>query len=102
MRCLVAVDLDSGPWLCELTLAAGATVVVAVAAARAAGSGQPGAREFDWAHAMTGLWGSRCARDTVLREGDRLELYRPLAGDPKEQRRRRAGVTRGPLRRPGS
>jgi putative ubiquitin-RnfH superfamily antitoxin RatB of RatAB toxin-antitoxin module len=28
--------------------------------------------------------------DTRLEEGDRVEIYRPLAMDPKEARRRRA------------
>ena len=28
--------------------------------------------------------------DTVLRCGDRIEIYRPLAADPKEARRQRA------------
>jgi len=28
---------------------------------------------------------------TVLRDGDRVEIYRPLRIDPKEARRRRAG-----------
>ena len=28
--------------------------------------------------------------DTVLRSGDRIEIYRPLQVDPKEARRRRA------------
>jgi len=30
------------------------------------------------------------ALDQALREGDRVEIYRPLAVDPKEARRRRA------------
>lgn len=38
-----------------------------------------------------GIFGRRVARDTRLREGDRVELYRPLVMDPKEARRRRAG-----------
>jgi putative ubiquitin-RnfH superfamily antitoxin RatB of RatAB toxin-antitoxin module len=29
-------------------------------------------------------------RTTPLRDGDRVELYRPLTVDPKEARRRRA------------
>jgi putative ubiquitin-RnfH superfamily antitoxin RatB of RatAB toxin-antitoxin module len=32
--------------------------------------------------------------DHALREGDRLEIYRPLAVDPKEARRRRARETK--------
>jgi len=86
----------------EVQLAAGATVAEAIAAARQQASGQPGAAQFDWEGAATGLWGKRCERNALLQPGDRLELYRPLAGDPRERRRRKAGVTRGPLRRPGS
>jgi putative ubiquitin-RnfH superfamily antitoxin RatB of RatAB toxin-antitoxin module len=33
--------------------------------------------------------------DHVLREGDRIELYRPLAVDPKEARRLRYKKQRG-------
>ena len=99
--CLVAVDLPEGPWLCEVRVASGATVAEAVAAARERAAGQPGAGQFDWEGAATGLWGKRCVRSALLQPGDRLELYRPLAADPRERRRKRAGVTRGPIRRPG-
>lgn len=37
-----------------------------------------------------GLYGKKRALDTVLRERDRIEIYRPLVADPKEARRRRA------------
>jgi putative ubiquitin-RnfH superfamily antitoxin RatB of RatAB toxin-antitoxin module len=100
--CLVAVDLPEGPWLCEVHLVAGATVAEAIAAAKLLASGQPGAAQFDWDGAATGLWGKRCARSALVQPGDRLELYRPLAADPRERRRAKAGVTRGPLTRPGS
>lgn len=36
------------------------------------------------------VFGERVAVDAVLRDGDRLELLRPLQVDPKEARRRRA------------
>ena len=36
-----------------------------------------------------GLWGRACAPATLLRDGDRLELLRPLLVDPKEARRQR-------------
>jgi putative ubiquitin-RnfH superfamily antitoxin RatB of RatAB toxin-antitoxin module len=36
-----------------------------------------------------GVWGRRCDADTVLRENDRVELYRPLRVDPKVARRER-------------
>ena len=44
-----------------------------------------------------GVWGRPCGRDTVLRDGDRVELYRPLQVDPKEARRRRHATQRGKL-----
>lgn len=37
----------------------------------------------------TGIWNHRVARDTVLREGDRIEVYRQLRVDPKVARRER-------------
>jgi putative ubiquitin-RnfH superfamily antitoxin RatB of RatAB toxin-antitoxin module len=40
--------------------------------------------------ARVGIWGRRCGLEDRLRDGDRVELYRPLTADPKEVRRRRA------------
>lgn len=37
----------------------------------------------------TGIWGQLRSLDTVLREGDRIEVYRPLPVNPMEARRRR-------------
>ena len=37
-----------------------------------------------------GIFGKRAKRDAVLKEGDRIEIYRPLIADPKDSRRRRA------------
>jgi putative ubiquitin-RnfH superfamily antitoxin RatB of RatAB toxin-antitoxin module len=37
-----------------------------------------------------GVFGRLVERKEILRHGDRLEVYRPLAIDPKEARRRRA------------
>ena len=36
-----------------------------------------------------GVWGRRCTGDQVLREGDRVEVYRGLQVDPKVARRER-------------
>ena len=49
-------------------------------------------REFgvDAATLETGIWSKPVARNAVVSEGDRVELYRPLTADPKEARRRRA------------
>lgn len=37
-----------------------------------------------------GIHGRVVAADTALRDGDRVEIYRPLVADPKQARRRRA------------
>jgi putative ubiquitin-RnfH superfamily antitoxin RatB of RatAB toxin-antitoxin module len=42
-------------------------------------------------HGMqAGIWGKAVSRESKVREGDRVELYRPLPTDPREARRRRA------------
>ena len=37
-----------------------------------------------------GVWNRVTALDAPLRDGDRVEIYRPLVADPKEVRRQRA------------
>ena len=37
-----------------------------------------------------GIFGKKRPLETVLRERDRIEIYRPLLADPKESRRRRS------------
>lgn len=46
--------------------------------------------EIDLSQLRVGIFGKLKATDTELREGDRIEIYRPLQADPKETRRRRA------------
>jgi hypothetical protein len=41
-----------------------------------------------------GVWGRATSVDAALDDGDRVELYRPLAADPQEARRRRAAKAR--------
>ncbi len=36
-----------------------------------------------------GIFGQKVSLDTILNEGDRVEIYRPLPKDPKEARRAR-------------
>ena len=40
--------------------------------------------------AKVGVFGKAAAMTTVLSDGDRVEIYRPLIADPKEVRRKRA------------
>lgn len=73
--------------LVTIDLAAGATARDAVHASGLANEFP----EIDGERAPLGVFGRACAGDTVLRAGDRVEIYRPLQVDPKEARRRRAG-----------
>jgi len=41
-----------------------------------------------------GIYGKAVSKDTILRDRDRVELYRPLEADPKEIRRARAAKRR--------
>jgi putative ubiquitin-RnfH superfamily antitoxin RatB of RatAB toxin-antitoxin module len=45
--------------------------------------------EIDPAQARLGIWGKLKEPADLLREGDRVEVYRPLRVDPKEARRQR-------------
>ena len=47
-------------------------------------------REIDLARDAVGIFGKLAKLDDRLSAGDRVEIYRPLAMDPKEARRRRA------------
>jgi len=46
--------------------------------------------EIDLEKGKFGIFGKLSKTDTVLREKDRVEIYRPLIADPKEVRRKRA------------
>jgi uncharacterized protein len=46
--------------------------------------------DIDLDRNKVGIFGKLSKLDTVLREKDRVEIYRPLIADPKEVRRQRA------------
>jgi len=46
--------------------------------------------EIDLKANKLGIFGKLTKADTVLRDKDRIEIYRPLIADPKEVRRKRA------------
>ena len=46
--------------------------------------------EIDLQQNKLGIFGKLVKPDLVLRERDRVEIYRPLIADPKEVRRQRA------------
>lgn len=46
--------------------------------------------DLDWRHATTpGIWGRAVEWEQALKDGDRIELCRPLEVDPKVARRER-------------
>jgi putative ubiquitin-RnfH superfamily antitoxin RatB of RatAB toxin-antitoxin module len=45
--------------------------------------------EIDLQRSRVGIFGRFCTLDQVLEDGDRVEIYRPLAADPKDLRRAR-------------
>ncbi len=78
------VEVVFAPEVRTVTLPAGATLGDALAAAGFAAHGL-----------KTGIFGRLAEPQTLLKDGDRVEIYRPLALDPKEARRRRAARGRG-------
>lgn len=80
----VVLALPERTVLRRLVLSEGTTVAQAIAAAGlGADAGVTDPRRV-------GVFGQRVDPEQPLREGDRVEIYRPLALDPKEARRRRA------------
>ena len=76
---------------CRIELPAGATLIDAL---RVSGvlERHP---HIDLARQAVGVWGRVCPLDAPLKEGDRVEIYRPLQVDPKEARRRRQRLQQG-------
>jgi uncharacterized protein len=90
MQVEVAFALPDEQVLLRIEIAAGSTVREAILASRIL-------ERFpliDLDAAPVGIFSRPCALGDVLRNGDRVEIYRPLAMDPKEARRRRAGKKR--------
>lgn len=79
-------------FLRRVELPGGATVADAITA-----SGIEREWSIDAGSLAVGIWSKPVARDACPRDGDRIELYRPLKADPKEARRRRA--ERAPIKR---
>lgn len=86
MKASVAIALADRQHVVDLELPDGSRVADALAA--------PPVRALLDRHGLrpeaVGIWARRCGPDTLLREGDRVEVYRPLAADPKALRRERA------------
>lgn len=82
----VIYALEQHQSVLKLRMREGATVSEAIAQ-----SGILAAHpEIDLGHSRVGVWGRFVGLDTVLRDRDRVEIYRPLLVDPKAARRRQA------------
>jgi putative ubiquitin-RnfH superfamily antitoxin RatB of RatAB toxin-antitoxin module len=68
-----------------LQLPAGTTLAQALQGSRLAAQFPA----LDLAQAPVGVWGRKASREMVLRDRDRVEVYRPLRVDPKVARRER-------------
>ena len=73
-------------FLLEQTVAAGTTIQQAIQSSGIILQ----APEIDVSVWRVGIYGKLKTLDTVLREHDRVEIYRPLIADPKDSRRKRA------------
>lgn len=76
---------EAAQFLRALQVPAGTTIEQAITLSGLAGA----IPDVDVAALETGIYAKKKPRDTVLREHDRIELYRPLIADPKHARRRR-------------
>ncbi|MEO5692402.1 MAG: RnfH family protein [Usitatibacter sp.] len=88
MRVSIAVALPGRQEVIDLDVPDGATLADVV---QAAGLHER-FPEIDIATATFGIWARLAKMDAVLREGDRVELYRGLKADAKAMRRERARI----------
>jgi len=84
-RCLVAYATPAREYLWALELPDTARIGDALTAARALA----GAAPIPWESASVGVFGEVRRRSDACADGDRIELYRPLARDPRARRRER-------------
>lgn len=82
----VAYALPDRQWLIALDVPLGCTLGDAITRSNIAVLA--GNIEID--PKRVGIFYRPCGLQTLLRDGDRVEIYRPLANDPKETRRLRA------------
>lgn len=86
MKIQVCYAKPDGPIMVDLEVAAYTTLEQAILQSGILAQ----APEINLSRNKVGIYGKLKPLDTPLRDGDRVEIYRPLAVDPKEARRLRA------------
>jgi putative ubiquitin-RnfH superfamily antitoxin RatB of RatAB toxin-antitoxin module len=71
---------------CNLDLDSGSTIADAIHRSNLL-TAHPEIKNFP-----VGIFSKKMPLDTILKSGDRVEIYRPLTIDPKEKRRQRAKI----------
>ena len=94
-RCVVAYATAARQHLWTVELPRSASIDDAIRAARALA---PRA-DVPWDGAPVGIFGELRARTDVPADGDRIELYRNLPNDPRQERRERVRQARLAARR---
>jgi putative ubiquitin-RnfH superfamily antitoxin RatB of RatAB toxin-antitoxin module len=94
-RCVVAYATRDAQWLWTVELPDHATVADALTEAHALSNRD----DVPWTSAPVGIFGQPCQRTDVPADGDRIEIYRPLAADPRERRRQQVQSQRRAQRR---
>lgn len=82
----VVFALPDEQLLCTVVASSGATVAEVVSKSGL----QAKFHQHDFSALAVGIWGRVVNWDQVVKQGDRIEIYRPLAIDPREARRRLA------------
>jgi len=90
VRVAVCYARADAVFLKEIEVPAGTSIIGAIAS-----SGLTAVHpEVDPSTLRVGIYGKLKTLDTVVREGDRVEVYRVLTADPKTARRKRVQSTR--------
>jgi uncharacterized protein len=93
-RCTVAYATPARQFLWQVELPTAATIGEALQAARERAIAESAlCAAIPWETAAVGVFGELRSRSDPCADGDRIELYRPLSGDPRA--RRREQVRRG-------
>jgi len=90
----VAYATRDEQWLWTVVVPGDANIERVLAAARAVANRD----DVPWDTTALGIFGQACDRSDVPSDGDRIEIYRPLAADPRERRRQRVQTQRRALR----